>query len=172
MLSVAKLIGVAKGTRFGKWAVGCAAAAALAAPIVANAGPVEPSRDSRFEPRQVDYRRDFDRHDYDRDHDRGGFDLDVRFGNRPRYVDREVRVWVPAVYRTECEKLWVPDVYEDRQIRFFGRGQWHTRFQHVLIAPGHYEERQHQVLVCEGHYETRMEHIRVADSDFGFRLGR
>jgi hypothetical protein len=164
--NVAGLIG---GTKLSKWLCASAAAVTLAVPAVTQAAP-GPWRDdnrSRF-----DDRHGPDRHDNDRDHDRGGFGLNIRVGEpHPRYITREVQVWVPAAYRTECEKVWVPDVFQDREVHFVGgKGRLRTRIEHVLVAPGHYENRDRQVLVTPGHYETRCEQVKVNDGDIGFRI--
>ena len=170
------------------------AAAALGLPSLAHA-------DSRYDRGRGDdrgaqwsNRRDNDRHDYDRhdnDHNHSSFNLDIRIGagdRRPEYREREVRVWVPAVYRTvvdrrwvepvyriDTERVWVPAQYEDREVVYYERGRRCTRIERVLVCDGHYESREHRVcvseghwencerqeLVCAGHYETRIERERI-----------
>ena len=134
--------------------------------------------------------RDHHRHD----HDDKRIDVDIHIGRRlprrPEYVTREVRVWVPPVYRTvvdrkwvepvyrtETERMWVPDRYEEREVVTWHRGHRHVRIERVLVEPGHYKLCERRVLVCEGrwetcerqelvcagHYETRFERVRVAD---------
>lgn len=152
-----------------KWLV-ASAAVALAAPAIAQAAPRD--RDVRIERHEIARhdsdrrdRRDWDQHDWDRrDHDRVG--VNVRIGE-PRYEVREVRVWVPAVYRTEVEQVWVPDQFEDREVRYLDNGRWCTRIDHVLVVPGHFESRDRQVCVTEGHYEVHTDRVRVADTVFG-----
>jgi hypothetical protein len=179
------------GTLAGKWMLLPVAAAALSLPAAAHADSRfdrwgRDDRDSRIE-RRVPDRRDYDR-------GRGGTDIDVdiRIGGRdrrPEYREREVRVWVPPVYRTvvdrkwvepvyhvETERVWVPPVYEDREVRFIGgQGRLRMRIERVLVRDGCYETRERRVcvsegywencerqeLVCEGHYETHVERARV-----------
>jgi hypothetical protein len=166
MNKVAALIGKAK---LSKWLIASAAAAVtLAAPVVTQATP-GPWRGGDDDHGRYDDRRGPDRHDNDGDHDRAG--VVMRIGGAPHYITREVQVWVPAVYRTECEKVWVPDVFEDREVHFVGgKGRLRTRIDHVLVAPGHYENRDGQVLVTPGHYQTRYEQVKVSDGDAGFRI--
>jgi hypothetical protein len=168
MSALKNIAGLVGGTKLSKWLCASAAAAAFALPAaICKAAPPAWHND-RDDHHDLD-RRGPDLHDNDRDH--GGFGLNVRFGGGPRYVNREVRVWVPAVYRTECEQVWVPDVFEDRTVQFRGgQGRLRTRIEHVLVTPGHYESREHQVLVCDGHYETHVEHVRLDDGDIGFRI--
>lgn len=141
-------------------------------------------RDREWGGRDRDWR---DRHDK-------RIDVDIHIGHRvprrPEYVTREVRVWVPPVYRTvvdrkwvepvyrtETERVWVPDRYEEREVISRHRGHRHVRIERVLVEPGHYKLCERRVLVCEGrwetcerqelvcagHYETRLERVRVAD---------
>jgi len=88
------------------------------------------------------------------------------------------RRWVEPVYQTVTDHVWVPDQFEDRQVRYLDRGVWCTRVDHVLVLPGHYEDRprqiclteghweafQRQECVAEGHYEVHQESVRVADA--------
>jgi hypothetical protein len=73
------------------------------------------------------------------------------------------RVWVPAVYRTVCDHVWheaeyravcekvfVPEVWDVREIRH--RDGLRVR-ERVLVRPAHYEDRQCQQLICAGHFE-------------------
>ena len=146
-----------------RWLLASAAAVALAAPAVAHAAPRD--HDGRFERHEV-VRRDYDRHDHERhewdrhewdrhDHDHVGIDLHI---GGPRYEVREVRVWVP-------------DQFEDREVRYQENGRWCTRVDHVLVVPAHYEGRERQVCVVEGHYDVHTERVPVADG-FGLHIGR
>src|SRR3954471_17565634 len=86
--------------RSGKWLLASAAVGALTLPAVAQAGRYDPP--SRVERREPD-RRLPDRHDDDRHDDHGGrVNVDIHVGSdrHPEYDTREVRVWVPPVYRT------------------------------------------------------------------------
>jgi hypothetical protein len=123
----------------------------------------------------------YDDHRYDRP--RTGVDVDIRIGERhpePAYEERQVRVWVPPVYRTvserrwvepvyrtvvdrrwvepvyrtECDRVWVPEVWETREVRYRDRGGWCTRRERLLVTPAHYETRDHRVCVTEGRWET------------------
>jgi hypothetical protein len=181
------------GTR--GWAIASAAALALAMPLASHAADRD---DGRFD-RGANFRRDDDRRDsyrgdWRRDNDRRDndrrIDVDIRIGNRrPEYETRELRVWVPPVYRTvvdrkwvepvyrtEVERVWVPDRYEEREVQFRGgEGRLRTRIERVLVEPGHYESVEHRVCVTEGHwencerqelvsaghYETRVERVRA-----------
>ncbi len=126
-------------------------------------------------------------HDYDdRRHEdrRSHVEIDVHLGRdhcEPVYQDREVRVWVPPVYRTVCDQRWVepiyrtvcdrrfiepvyqtscetvlvPDVWETREIRRVDRYRGTTVCsERVLVAPAHYEKRERRVLVSEGRWEN------------------
>jgi hypothetical protein len=168
MRGLKNIAGLFGGTKLSKWVYGSAAALALAAvPAVSQAAPGPLHRDDDH--RVADH-HDFDR-GHDRDHDHGGFGVDVRIGSAPRYVTREVQVWIPAVYRTDCVQVWVPDVFEDRPVTFRGdHGRIRTRIQHVLVTPGHFETRDTQVLVTPGHYETHVEQVPVDDGGVGFRI--
>jgi hypothetical protein len=79
------------------------------------------------------------------------------------------RVWVEAVTRTDgCERTWVPDRYEWRDVEQRANGRRYYARQYVLveaahwadvprvvvITPGHYEDRPRQELVCAGHFEN------------------
>lgn len=179
------------GTRTGKWMLASAAAAAFAVPAAVQARPVDGDahrevrqtrevrverdvhvdrdehRDLRDDHRDFrDEHRDFrdDHRDIriDRDHDRR-VDVDVRIG-QPAFEERQVSVWVPAVYRTDCQQVWVPDQFEDRTVQYRDHGRLCTRVEHVLVVPGHYESRDVQVLVCDGHYETHIERVPVRTS--------
>jgi hypothetical protein len=152
----------------GKKALILAAAAALSVPALAHA-------DSRFDRGRDDRNgRVSDRRDDRRDNDRGRsgtkIDVDIRLGGgdrRPEYREREVRVWVPATYRTvvdrqwvepvyrvETERVWVPAQYEDREVVYYDRGQRCTRIDRVLVRDGFYETHDRQVCVSEGHWEN------------------
>ena len=99
-----------------------------------------------------------------------GVHVDFRIGfppvvvtqSDPVYVDREVRVWVEPVYHTVCDRVWVPDQYEYREV-VYGRHHWHEVAQErVLVAPGHYEDVNRQVVVTPGHFETHIERVCVS----------
>jgi hypothetical protein len=118
-------------------------------------------------------------------------EVDVRTGQFRRerpvrrdddcYEDRKVRVWVPPVYktvcdrawvepvyrtvcervwhepivRTECERVWVPARYEEHWVtRVDFRGRRVRACERVCVEPGHYEERKREVLVRAGTWET------------------
>jgi hypothetical protein len=79
----------------------------------------------------------------------------------PVYETREVRVWVDPVYRTVCERVWVPDQVEYRDVVHHGyHRQWIER-ERVLVTPGHFEDVTRQELVTPGHWETHFEQVRV-----------
>jgi hypothetical protein len=166
MRGLNKVAGLIGKTKVSKWLIASAAAVTLAAPVVTQAAP------GPWHGGDDDHGRYDDHRNNDHDQDRGRFGVNIRVGEpRPRYITREVQVWVPAVYRTECEKVWVPDVFEDREVHFVGgKGRLRTRIDHVLVAPGHYENRDRQALVTPGHYETRCEQVKVSDGDAGFRI--
>ena len=110
-------------------------------------------------------------HDRDRDRDRHShLDLGIAVlpapSCQPVYEDREVKVWVPAVYRTVCdhvwvepvcravcERVWVPEVVQTREVRHRdGYRTWIT-CEHVVLCPGHFENRDTQQVVTPGHFE-------------------
>ena len=176
-----------------KWLLGSVATLALAGgvPAVAQAG------------------HDYDRYDRvgDRyDHDRPRVELGIRIGEpspghdgrydrrETRFGTREVRVWVPPVYKTVCdkrwiepvyqtvcekkwvepvyqtvcEKAWVPDVFETRECRRYDPrcGRTVTVIERVLVRPGHFENRDRQVCVTAGHFETCERRVCVAEGRF------
>jgi hypothetical protein len=163
------VVGFTRGLSARRWLLASAAAVALAAPMTAAA--------------QAGDRHDDRRWDDHRDRPRTRVDVDIRIGEphpEPRYEERQVRVWVPAVYRTvvdrrwvepvyrtvvdrrwvepvyrtECDRVWVPEVWETREVRYRdGRG-WCTRRERVLVTPAHYETRERRVCVTEGRWET------------------
>ena len=170
-----------------KWLTLAAGAAALGLPGMAKAD-YRGASDYRYR----DYgRHEWDRHDDDYHHGGTNIGVDIRIGGAPRpvYREREVRVWVPAtyrtvvdrkwvepVYRTECEQVWVPPVYQDREVHFIGeRGRLRCRIERVVVREGYFENRERRVcvseghwetcerqeLVCAGHYETRIERVPV-----------
>lgn len=98
----------------------------------------------------------------------------------PVVVDHVDRVWVPATYRTVCDRVWVAPVTEDREVHTWVPDRYelqdvevrehHHRFirqeevlvepahdvcerQAVVVTPGHWEDVQRQELVTPGHYE-------------------
>ena len=159
------------------------AAAVLAAPVASQAAGFDRGRDDHW---RTEYRVP-ERHE-DR-HDGKGIDVDLRIGAiRPEYATREVKVWVPAtyrtvvdrqwvepVYRTETERVWVPERTEERQVHYRDYGRDCVRIERVVVDPGHYESRERRVcvtechwencerqeLVCEGHYESHTERVKV-----------
>jgi hypothetical protein len=174
----------------GKRSLILAAAAALGVPALAHA-------DSRYDRGRDDRnwrapeRHDYDHRDYDHGHGGTNIGVDIRIGGgqpRPEYREREVRVWVPATYRTvverrwvepvyrvETERVWVPAQYEDREVVYYERGLRCTRIERVLardgfyethdrrvcVSEGHFENLERQELACAGHYETHVERVRV-----------
>ncbi len=128
--------------------------------------------DIREPQRPMQRDRDYDRHD-DRD----------RYDHEGRWEDcSQERVWVPAIYRTECqrvwveptctsvtEKVWVPEIYEDREILHRSNGrEWHEHVR-VVIAPAHYEVRTRQVETSPGHWEERPVQVLVSGAHWEVR---
>lgn len=116
-------------------------------------------------------------------HEHGRVEVDVRLGAPVRYEKvyetREVKVWVPAVYRTVvdhvyrepvyqtvCEKVFVPEVSEVREVRRFDRGRVCVTRERVIVVPAHYEDRNCQKLVCAGHYEDVTRQELVCDGHY------
>jgi hypothetical protein len=102
-------------------------------------------------------------------HQHEGVHIDLRVGippvivtaPAPVYETREVRVWVDPVYRTVCDRVWVPDRFEFRDVVHYRyHRQWIER-ERVLASPGHFEDVARQELVTPGHWETRFEQVRV-----------
>ncbi|HEY8665830.1 MAG TPA: hypothetical protein VIL86_04150 [Tepidisphaeraceae bacterium] len=112
----------------------------------------------------------------------GRVDVDIRVGDRhePRYEERETRVWVEPVYRTDCQRVWVqpvyrtvcdrvwvapvtqtvcdrvwiPDRYEDRRVEHYQHGRCVVVIEHCLVERGHWAEQQRQVVVRDGYYQN------------------
>ena len=79
----------------------------------------------------------------------------------PVYETREVRVWVEPVYRSVCDRDWVPDQVEYRDVVHHGYHRRWIERERVLVTPGHFEDMTHQDLVTPGHWETHFEQVRV-----------
>ena len=86
--------------------------------------------------------------------------IDIRH-DEPVFENREVRVWVDPVYRTVCDRVWVPDRFEDRDVVHYWHGMRRVSVERVLVEPGHYQDVQRQEVVTPGHYETHIERVRV-----------
>jgi hypothetical protein len=78
----------------------------------------------------------------------------------PVFENREVRVWVEPVYRTVCDRVWVADQYEWRDIVHYENHWRRVYHERVLVQGGHYEDVQRQEVVMPGHWETRIERVR------------
>jgi hypothetical protein len=98
---------------------------------------------------------------------------------------REERVWVPPVYRTECqrvwveptyttctERVWVPEEYEDRIIIHRRNGTEWREHVRVVISPGRFEERTRQIEVTPGRWEERRVQVEVCPGRWETRLVR
>jgi hypothetical protein len=94
-------------------------------------------------------------------------------------VTEQERVWAPAVYRTVCDHVWheaeyrtvcakvfVPEVWEVREVRHHDGVRTHER---VLVSPAHYEDRQVRQLVCQGHFEDVQRQELVRDGHWEVR---
>jgi hypothetical protein len=165
-------------------------AAALACTAAAPTAALAHDRDSHgrdFHDREFQDRELRDRDFHDRDYHQRDFHVDVVVPGREEYAPAAQceQVWVPAEYRTVCERVWVepvttvrvercdvPAQYDWRDVIYYDRyGRRHCERQQVLVSPahceersvpvvvcpGHFEEQTHQVLVCEGHWESRSE---------------
>ncbi|MDB5294491.1 MAG: hypothetical protein JWO31_474, partial [Phycisphaerales bacterium] len=72
-------------------------------------------------------------------HDRGGrvdVDVNIQLGggrDRDRFEERRTRVWVPAEYRTVCDKRFVEPVFEDRCERVWVEPVYETRSERVWV---------------------------------------
>jgi hypothetical protein len=79
------------------------------------------------------------------------------------------QVWVPAVYRTVTDRIWVEPVtttqvqrvevaaqYGWRDVIFYDYyGHPHVRRDQVQVSPAHCEDRAVQVVVCPGHFDEQ-----------------
>lgn len=100
--------------------------------------------------------------------------VDIRIGDRrpelcePRYEERRVRVWVPPVHRTVCDRRYVEPVYRTVCDRRWVEPEYRTVCERVWVEPQYeYREcrhrdrygrtviRQERVQVCGGHFESR-----------------
>ena len=101
--------------------------------------------------------------------------------DRPVLTEQE-RVWVPAVYRTVCDHVWheaeyrtvcekvfVPEVWEVREVRHHDGFRVVCAHERVLVSPAHYEDRQCQKLVCAGHFEDVQRQELVCDGHWEVR---
>lgn len=166
-------------------AVGASATPAFAGDRRDDRGRVERKLD-RLDPLRDAHRRDERMIDRHRDSP-AVLDVEVRTGrigrdrrDDDRHEDRQVRVWVPPVYRTvydrvwvepeyrtvservwhepivrtECERVWVPARYEERWVtKVDHRGDRVRVGERVCVEPGHYEERKREVVVRAGTWE-------------------
>lgn len=108
-----------------------------------------------------------------------------------RYVERTVKVWVPAQYRTvcdrvyiqpvfdtrcekvwvepvfetRCDKVWIPEVYETRNVRRYDArsGTWMVIGERVCVRAGRFENRESRVLVTAGHFEEVRKQVCVTE---------
>jgi hypothetical protein len=72
-------------------------------------------------------------------------------------------VWCEPVYQTVCEKVWVPDRYEVRDVVYNERGRRVVRHERVLCERGHYVEQNRQVLVSAGHWDNIEKRVCVSE---------
>src|SRR4051812_4774602 len=135
----------------------------------------------------------YDRGDSDRGDVRIGFDLPsvivldhrdtidcdpvaTRVSVQPVYRTTCDRQWVPATYRTACERVWVepatriecvrvyvPACYEWRDVVRYEYGYRTVCRQRVLVSPAHYEEQRRAVAVTPGHYEEVQRQVLVCE---------
>jgi hypothetical protein len=124
--------------------------------------------------------------------------VDIRIGDRDRcrdeVVERRTQVWVPAQYRTVCDKRWVEPVYQDRCDKVWCEPVYETRCEKVLVPevvevrdvrrfddhcgryvvvrervcvrPARYENRETRVCVRDGHFDEVRTRVLVADGHF------
>lgn len=119
-------------------------------------------------------------------------DVTVRIGDRhDSYFDRQVKVWVPAQYRTvcdkvylqpvfetrcdkvwvepvfetRCDKVWIPEVVEVRNTRKYDSRlrQWVLCTERVCVRAGHFETRETRVCVTPGHFEEIRKQVCVTE---------
>lgn len=128
-------------------------------------------------------------------HEKGrvDFDINLRIGDRDRdrYDDRRVRVWVPAEYRTVCDRrfvepvyqdrcerawvepvyevrrdrVWIDEVVEVREVRRYDRhcGRWAYARERVVVCPGRWEYRERRVCVRDGRFEESRNRVCVSE---------
>ena len=93
------------------------------------------------------------------DKNRVDFDINIRIGDRDRCEEKRVRVWVPAEYRTVCDKRYVEPVYEDRCERVWIEPVYEERCERVWVEPV-YETRRERCWVPE---EVEFREVRRYD---------
>ena len=131
--------------------------------------------------------------------DRPRVAIDIRLGgghrhDEPEYCDRQVKVWVPAqyrtvcdrqwiepvyetrcdrvwveaVYETRCERVWVPEQYEYRQTRRFDPscGRFVNVSERVCVSPGRFVEQHKKVCVREGYFQEVHNKVMVREGRF------
>jgi len=105
------------------------------------------------------------------------------------YENRETKVWVEPVYRTECvpvfvneyfetkiDRVWIEPAYEVREVVRFDHGRRCLSRERVLVraggwqnverrvcVPAHYRNEDRQVLVTAGHFECRTDQVCVRE---------
>ncbi|HEY8746786.1 MAG TPA: hypothetical protein VIM11_02350 [Tepidisphaeraceae bacterium] len=90
-----------------------------------------------------------------------GPSIEIHRASELVYQDREVRVWIDPVYRTVCERVWVADRYEYRDVVHYWHGMRRIHTEQVLVESGHYQDVNHQEVVTPGHWETHIDRVRV-----------
>lgn len=96
----------------------------------------------------------------------------------PVYETRVERVWVEPQYQTVTEQVWrpavvesrvtgrtwVPDRYEQREIRTVDQyGRVMIRRETVLAEPAHWQETRTDVVVAPGYYETVTRQVAIRE---------
>src|SRR4051812_5569812 len=89
--------------------------------------------------------------------------VSIRVGERcpDGYIDRQVKFFVPAVYRTETDRVWIEPVYQERCDKVWIEPVYQDRVEKIWIEPV-YQERAERVW-CEPVYQTRVEKILVPE---------
>ena len=110
------------------------------------------------------------RHDYGYGHNHGGVIIRAadcgprRLWVEPVYEERQTKVFVPATYRTVCDRVWVEPVYETRCVtRRDHHGHLVTVHERVCVRHGGWQVVDRQVCVSEGRWETRCDRVCVRE---------
>lgn len=86
----------------------------------------------------------------------------------PVYETRCEKVWIEPVYETRCERVWIPERYEYRQTRKFDKscGRFINVSERVCVEPGRWVEQHRRVCVREGYFQEVHKKVCVREGRF------
>jgi len=87
---------------------------------------------------------------------------------QPVYQTTCEKVWVEPVFQTRCDKILVPEVVEVRNVRRYDNrsNTWLVMTERVCVRPARYETRETRVLVTPGHFEEIRKQVLVTEGSY------